>query len=170
MAERSRGNDWRGEGRGRHFASCIAGGVLLAAAIAARAYLLRRRANASTAAAPGLSAHAFVPEATRPDELEGWGVRWRAAVLGGAGVFCFVAATLVGAYAVYEHAGAPTVGARPAERFPAPTLNARLDRDPGWSFAPAEQQVRNPDTQVRVAMDHLAAKGDAAYGASGRTP
>lgn len=171
MAESSRGNDWRGEGRARHFASRLRGGVLLVAgAIIAGAYLLRRRANALTAAALELPVHAFVPQATRPDELEGWGVRWRVAVLGAAGVFIFIAVTLAGAFAFYEHAGAPTVATRPDERFPEPTLNARLDRDPAWSFAPPEQQIRDPDPQVRAAMNNLAAQGDAAYDTSGRTP
>jgi hypothetical protein len=143
--------------------------LLIAAAIPAAAYLLRKRGHPLEAGAPG-PPPAFVPGPTRPDELEGWGVRWRVAVLASAGVFVFIAVTIGGAYVFYEHAGAPTVGARPAARFPAPTLNARLDRDPGWSFAPPAQRIRDADPQVRAAMAAVAGQGDAVYGASGRKP
>jgi hypothetical protein len=144
--------------------------LLIAAAVTAGAYALRKRGNAPKAPAGDALAPGFVPTPTRPDELEGWGVRWRVAVPASAGVFVFIAATLAGAYALYEHAGAPAVAARPAKRFPAPVLNARLDRDPGWSFAPPPQQIREPDPQVRAAMNDLAAQGDGAYDAPGRTP
>ncbi|HEX4182816.1 MAG TPA: hypothetical protein VHY34_06130 [Caulobacteraceae bacterium] len=109
-------------------------------------------------------------ESTRPDDLEGWGVRWPIALVAGGGVALFVVATLAGAHVLYHRAGAPTAEAQPAERFPAPTLNAHLDADPRWSFAPAERQMRSPDPQVLKAMAELAAQGDGAYGPSGRRP
>jgi hypothetical protein len=171
MAKGRRVNNGAGEGAGGHLASLLGGGALfIAAAVTAGAYLLRKRGHAPKAGASKPPAPAFVPGPTRPDELEGWGVRWRVAVLSGAGVFIFIAATLGGAYVFYEHAGAPTVETRRAARFPGPTLNARLDRDSGWSFALPAQQIRDPDPQVRAAMTTVAEGGNAVYDAPGRKP
>lgn len=99
----------------------------------------------------------------RPDELEGWGVRWRWAVGIAAGFFAFLAAGVGLTLLMYQHAGAPHVETLPAVTFPAPRLNARLDRDPHWSFAPPYPLSRPPDPEVRRAMAELAAKSDAGY-------
>jgi hypothetical protein len=171
MVKGRRGAERAGEGASGHLASLLGGGALfIAAAVTAGAYLLRKRGYAPKAGAPKPPAAAFVPGPTRPDELEGWGVSWRVAVLAGAGVFIFIAATLGGAHVFYEHAGAPTVETRRAARFPGPTLNARLDRDPGWSFALTPQQIHDPGRQVRAAMTAVAEGGNAVYDAPGRKP
>lgn len=171
MANPARQGDLRDLGGVRGLAFRFGGGLLIvAAAITAGAYIVRTRNRKAGVPPPEPLTLSFVRGPTRPDALEGWGVRWRVAALAGAGVFVFIAATLAGAYGLYEHAGAPTVTTRPAERFPAPILNARLDRDPGWSFAPSAEQIRDPDPQVRAAMQNLAAEGDAVYGPPGRRP
>jgi len=101
--------------------------------------------------------------ADNPDALEGWGLRWRAAILIAAGFFLLIAVGIVGSLFFYQALGAPHISVRPAESFPSPRLNARLDSDPHWSFAPPNPEERGPDPAVRRAMAELAARGDSGY-------
>lgn len=103
--------------------------------------------------------------AEREARFEGWGVKWRVGALIGVGVFAFIALSLAGMWLLYQHGGAPVVQVGAWQAFPSPELNGRIDRAPGWSFAPLPGRTAAPDPQVEAAMKALAAEGQAAYGA-----
>ena len=109
-------------------------------------------------------------ESTRPDELEGWRVRWRWGVGLTAAFYALIALAIGVTFALYRQFGQPHVNVRPAQTLPAPRLNERLDSDPHWSFAPPDPEERGPDPQVWRAMNQLAAEGDAGYASPRRAP
>lgn len=94
---------------------------------------------------------------------EGWhayehaGYALTAALYGLAFLGCAVAALL---FAIYFPGHSPRPWPRP---FPVPRLNARIDRDPQFSFAPRPV----PAAIVEPAMRALAAQGDAGWGPQG---
>lgn len=99
---------------------------------------------------------------SEPDhrEEEGWGVHEGAGFGLAAALYaltflgCGVAAVL---FAIYFPAHAP----RPwPEPFPEPRLNGRIDRDPGFSYAPKPVAASAVDPAMRAE----AAEGDAAWG------
>jgi hypothetical protein len=107
-----------------------------------------------------------MPEAARSDELEGWRARgWVGAGLAvGLYALAFLAVAVV---AVMFATEGPKHMAEPAPRaFPGPELNARLDRDPHFSYAPRPL----PDSEIEPAMRTLAAEGDAGWGPAAPPP
>ena len=111
-----------------------------------------------------------MPEDGRPDELEGWGLRWKSALAVGAGFFLLIFVGVAGSMLLWRGFGSPPVNVRPGETFPAPRLNDRLDSDPRFSFAPPNPEEHAPDPAVRRAMAALAAQGNAAYRAQPPAP
>lgn len=111
-----------------------------------------------------------MPDAEHPDELEGWSVRWSVAVVGAVLSFAFIAVACGGVYAFWVAENRPMVQTWPSETFPAPRLNAKLDSDPTYSFAPPSPFERAPSPPVQAAMQAAAAQGAALDGPPARSP
>lgn len=103
-----------------------------------------------------------MPEPTRSHEAEGWAVRaWSGLGLAVA-LYLLAAVGLAGAALLIVFEGPKGMVAPLPQRFPAPRLNVRLDRDPHWSYAPR----RSAPINIDAAMAALAAKGDDGWEAS----